>query len=194
MKKVPAKMLLNPLHFLSLGFGSGLLPKAPGTFGSVAGLILYWFLLKDVSPAIAGSIVMVMCVLGIPLCAYTAKALDTHDHPAIVWDEICGIAIPLFICLHLQPLPVYEATTIGDVAENIYDSMGQLSDTGRVVLIFVFFRIFDIWKPWPIRALDKNLSGGLGIMLDDLLAGLFAAAVVSGIHTFFSMMGQSYFG
>jgi len=140
------KDLLNPIHFLSLGLGSGLLKPAPGTWGTLAALPL-WLLLAEVSPALYVVIILLTFSLGIYFCGYTAKALGTHDHSSIVWDEFVGLWIALFLV--------------------------PMTWTG-IILAFIFFRLFDIWKPWPIAYFDKHMHGGLGIMIDDVIAGVFA--------------------
>ena len=140
-----AQMLSDPGHFLALGFGSGLAPVAPGTWGTLVGIGCYLLLLQLGSFYWAAS--MFLFVIGIPLCARTAQALGVHDHPAIVWDEIVG---------YLLTMSFVEPTW------------------QNIVCGFVLFRLFDIWKPWPIRILDARVSGGFGIMLDDLVAALFA--------------------
>ena len=140
------KDLLNPLHFLSLGFGSGLLKPAPGTWGTLAALPV-WYLFANVSSVLYAVIMVITFIFGVYLCGYTAKAMGTHDHSSIVWDEFVGVWLALFL------VPV---TWIG------------------VFLAFVFFRLFDIWKPWPIAYFDKHVHGGFGIMIDDVIAGIFA--------------------
>lgn len=148
--RVPAKLLLNPAHCLSLGFGSGLSPKMPGTMGTVIAVGLY-LLLPEMDWKIYLGIILISFIAGIFLCDYTAKALNVHDHPGIVWDEIVGYFITMFM----------------------------IPKTGLWVLLgFVLFRIFDICKPWPISIADKRLKGGLGIMLDDVIAGLFALIII----------------
>ena len=140
--------LANPIHFLALGFGSGLLPKAPGTYGTLAAIPLY-LLLAPTSMSTYLIIVMIMSVAGIYICGKAAKDAGVHDHGAIVWDEIVGFLITMF----MVPLS-WQSIVVG----------------------FILFRIFDIFKPWPISYIDKNLHGGLGIMVDDILAGLAALA------------------
>ncbi len=144
-------LLRNPLHFLSLGMGSGLAPKAPGTVGSVAALVIYYLLLQGLSLPVYLAVVAMSIVVGIYLCGYTAKAMGLHDAPAIVWDEFAG----LWLALVLLP-PQWYWPLIG----------------------FVLFRFFDILKPWPISLADKKVHGGLGIMMDDVLAGIMAAIVM----------------
>ena len=138
--------ITNPIHFLALGFGSGLLPKAPGTFGTLAAIPLY-LLLAPSSVSIYLVSVIVMSIAGIYICGQAAKDAGVHDHGAIVWDEIVGFLITMFMI----PLS-WKSVIVG----------------------FILFRIFDIFKPWPISFIDKNVHGGLGIMLDDIIAGLAA--------------------
>ncbi len=140
--------ITNPIHFLALGFGSGLLPKAPGTFGTLAAIPLY-LLLAPSSVSIYLVSVIVMSIAGIYICGQAAKDAGVHDHGAIVWDEIVGFLITMFMI----PLS-WKSVIVG----------------------FILFRIFDIFKPWPISFIDKNVHGGLGIMLDDIIAGLAALA------------------
>lgn len=144
----PARLLRDPGHLLALGFGSGLAPRAPGTAGSVLGLLLAVPLLWMPWPA-AGALVAFLFLAGIPLCARTATRLGTADHPAIVWDEVVGCLATLLAAPRGWPW------LLGG---------------------FVLFRLFDILKPWPIRLIDRRVGGGLGIMLDDLLAATAAAA------------------
>ncbi|MBA6253798.1 MULTISPECIES: phosphatidylglycerophosphatase A [unclassified Colwellia] len=140
--------ITNPIHFLALGFGSGLLPKAPGTYGTLAAIPLY-LLLAPASFSTYLAIVIIMSIAGIYICGKAAEDAGVPDHGAIVWDEIVGFLITMF----LVPL-TWQSIVVG----------------------FILFRIFDIFKPWPISYVDKNLHGGLGIMVDDILAGLAALA------------------
>lgn len=151
--RVPAKLLLNPVHLLSLGFGSGLSPKMPGTMGTIIGVGLYLLIpIQYLSDwRIYLGIIIAAFIIGIFLCGYTANALKVHDHPGIVWDEIVGFLITMFL-VPKQWL--------------------------WILVGFVLFRIFDILKPWPISLADKKLKGGFGIMLDDVIAGIFALIVI----------------
>ena len=150
MNALPRPNMLNPVHFLAFGLGSGLAPKAPGTAGTLASLPFFYFMsfLNINTYLIVLSIVI---IFGIWLCGKTSSDLGVHDHPGIVWDEFAG----MFVTMIAVPV-----TWISVLAG------------------FLLFRLFDIWKPWPIGLLDKRISGGLGIMLDDILAGVFAAAVL----------------
>ena len=138
----------NPIHLLAFGFGSGCSPKAPGTMGTVVAVALYLPLSRLSLSAYLLTLTAVILV-GIWLCDRTTRDLGVHDHPGIVWDEIAGFLLTM---VAVPP--------------------GWL----WIVAGFVLFRLFDIWKPWPISWLDRQVGGGLGIMLDDLLAGVFAAA------------------
>ena len=149
-------MLQNPIHLLSLGFGSGLSPKAPGTCGTLVAVPLYLILAQlDLIPYLA--VIAAGFILGIYLCEYTSKALGVHDHPGIVWDEFIGfwltmVAVPL----------AWQWILLG----------------------FVLFRFFDIVKPWPVKIADRKLKGGLGIMIDDVLAGIYALICMQLILNF----------
>jgi phosphatidylglycerophosphatase A len=143
----------NPVHFLALGFGSGLMPVMPGTFGSLAALpILY--AMGFVSLQIFIVITVVSFLVGIYLCGKTASDLKAHDHGSIVWDEVAGMMVT-FIAVPINPL--------------------------SLLLGFLLFRFFDILKPWPISVFDRRVHGGFGIMIDDIVAGVIACACLHGI-------------
>lgn len=148
--KISTRLLKNPIHFLGLGGGLGLAPFMPGTFGTLMGIPLY-LLIEPLSLPLYTGLVVVLFVIGIPICHRTAQQLGQHDHPAIVWDEVVGF---LFTMIAV-PFSWF-----------------------NLLLGFILFRIFDILKPWPIKQVDQKVSGGLGVMLDDILAGIFAAAVL----------------
>lgn len=150
-------MLRDPGHCLALGLGSGLARYAPGTWGSLVGVALYWPL-QDLAPGVYFSILSLLFAIGIPLSARTAAALGNHDHGAIVIDEIVGMLLTVSFC-----------------------SSGPIG----VLAGFCAFRFFDIVKPWPIRVADARLGGGLGIMFDDLLAAGYALAALE-IFEYFS--------
>lgn len=143
----------DPVHFLAFGFGLGRMPVAPGTFGTLAG-IPFFLLLQPLSLAAYLACVAAMFLAGIWLCHRTARDLGVHDHPGIVWDEIVGYLVTMTAAPAGWPW---------------------------LVLGFVLFRVFDILKPWPIRHFDRRVPGGLGIMLDDVLAGVFAAAIMQAV-------------
>jgi phosphatidylglycerophosphatase A len=145
------RVLRDPVLFLAFGFGSGLAPKAPGTAGTLAAVPLY-LLLTPLSASGYLAVVLAVALAGIWICGRASAKLGTHDHPGIVWDEFAGF-----------------------LATMIPASGSWIS----LVAGFALFRLFDIWKPWPIRVADKKVGGGFGIMLDDLLAGVPAAVGVA---------------
>ncbi len=140
----------NPIHVASFGFGSGLSPKAPGTFGTLMAVPL-WLGLSQLDLPLYGAVLAVTFLFGVFCCGYTAKAMGVHDHGSIVWDEFVGFWITM-IAVPAEPL--------------------------WVIAGFALFRLFDIAKPWPIKWLDKKVHGGFGIMIDDVLAGVFAAVIL----------------
>ncbi|GHG63997.1 phosphatidylglycerophosphatase A [Alishewanella longhuensis] len=140
-------------HFLALGFGSGLAPKAPGTFGTLVALPLVWLLsLAGTSWFVA--FLVVGTLLGIYVCGKAAADVGEHDHGAIVWDEIIGFTLTML----LVPVSIMS-----------------------LLVGFALFRFFDIVKPWPIRWFDQRVHGGFGIMLDDLLAALPALVILHAL-------------
>ena len=151
--RVDAALLRHPVHFLSLGFGSGLSPYAPGTAGTLAAIPLFWFM-STLPLAVYLAVVGVLFLIGIYLCQVTTDRLGAHDHSAIVWDEVVGYL------LTMTAIPF---------------------DWRWVLAGFFLFRLFDVWKPWPVRALDRSVEGGLGIMLDDIGAAIYAALSLQAI-------------
>ena len=148
-------MLRDPVHLIAFGFGAGLAPKAPGTFGSLVGIAAAWWLIE--LPLIwRAAVVLAVLAAGIWICGESARRLARHDDQRIVLDEIVGVLL----------------TSLAIVEKSLF----------AFALVFVFFRFFDIVKPWPIRDVDHSLRGGLGIMLDDVIAALYAAACVVTIR------------
>ncbi|MDA0280431.1 MAG: phosphatidylglycerophosphatase A [Pseudohongiellaceae bacterium] len=146
-------ILANPIHLLAFGFGAGLSPKAPGTVGTVVAVLIY-LVLPSMPTIIYAGLILLSFVFGIWICGKTAEDLGVHDHGGIVWDEFVGYWITMF----MAPSGLF-----------------------WVLLGFVLFRLLDIFKPWPIKWADKELAGGLGIMLDDVLAGIMAALCMQAL-------------
>ena len=147
----PRVVLTDPVHLLAFGLGLGLSPVAPGTVGSLLGVAIAWLTLNlGLYAQIATAIGLVLA--GIWICDNSARRIGQHDPGGIVWDEIAAMYIVL----------LFAPTTIP-----------------AWILAFVLFRLFDIVKPWPIRDLDHSIGGGLGIMLDDLVAALYAAILLA---------------
>ncbi len=165
--KAPAppfsRLLRDPRLLLAFGFGSGLAPKAPGTAGTLVAVPFY-LALAPLGPWPYLVALLLISLLGVHLCGYAADALGVHDHGGIVWDEIAGCLLcyaPLLLLSTSWPLWLSLAVGFG------------------------LFRLFDILKPWPIGWLDRRVGGGAGIMVDDLVAGLGAALVLTLLLTVF---------
>lgn len=156
MSKLPSGFLRNPIHFAAFGFGSGCAPKAPGTVGTLMAVVFY-LPMQFLPLELYGLLLVLAFCLGVWLCGKASSALGVHDHGGIVWDEFVG----------------YWITMIAAPAGFVW-----------IVLGFVLFRLFDIWKPQPIRYLDHHLDGGIGIMLDDVLAGVYALACLQLVAWF----------
>jgi len=140
-------------HWLALGFGSGLAPKAPGTFGTLAAIPLV-VSLSFCPPWLVIGILLALALLAVYVCQVVTDDIGVEDHGSIVIDEVVGFAITMWAV----PL-----------------------DFVSLCVGFALFRLFDILKPWPIRWFDRNIHGGLGIMLDDIVAGILACAVMHSV-------------
>jgi phosphatidylglycerophosphatase A len=152
--KITTTFLRHPIHFLALGFGTGCAAIAPGTFGTLAGVLVYEGMSYLPWPYYL-AVTAFLFVAGIGICRRTAADLGEHDAQAIVWDEIVGYLVTM---------------------------AGAPSGWPWVLLGFVLFRFFDVVKPWPIYLADRHVKGGLGIMLDDLLAGIYSLLTLHIIH------------
>ncbi len=146
-------LLRDPVHLLAFGFGAGLSPYAPGTIGTLIAVPIV-ILVAQFGWITHLAFALAACFGGVYLCGESARRLDVHDHPGIVWDEIAGYTVTM---LAAPPEPRW------------------------LLAGFVLFRFFDIVKPSPIREADHSLRGGLGIMLDDIIAGIFAGAILFAI-------------
>ncbi|OGT54056.1 MAG: phosphatidylglycerophosphatase [Gammaproteobacteria bacterium RIFCSPHIGHO2_12_FULL_41_15] len=150
MEKVPDSIWVNPIHFIACGFGAGAFPWAPGTVGTLVGVAFY-FVLHHLAWWLYLAITIILFLWGVFICGRTNRDWGTQDHPAAVWDEIVGFLIVMVA-----------------VPSRWY----------WVVLGFLLFRLFDIWKPWPIRWVDRHVHGGWGVMLDDAIAAIFSWVLV----------------
>lgn len=149
-RRPSAALLRDPACALALGFGAGLAPRAPGTCGALLGLPLAAALTWLPVPA-AALVLVALGTLGVWCCGRAGRRLGVSDHPAIVWDEVIGMALAL---------------------------LGAPLAWPHYLLGFALFRLFDIVKPWPVGALDRQVGGGLGVMLDDLAAGVLAGVTL----------------
>lgn len=156
MNSINIKQLKDPVVLIAVGFGSGLAPKAPGTAGTLIAIPLY--LLMQPLPLISYLLITTcLFIAGIWICAYAAEKLGVHDHPSIVIDEVVGYLI----------------------------TMIAAPEGWQVIIVgFILFRLLDAIKPWPISWFDRNISGGMGIMIDDVVAGIVALAIIQGLLYF----------
>ena len=147
--------LKKPSHLFAAWFGIGLMQPAPGTWGSLVGLLIWYF--AEFLHSSINIILPIFILFSWLVCSQASKDSDFKDHSAIVIDEVAGMLVALSFVSH-----------------------------GIVTYLcaFLLFRLFDIWKPWPISWVDKNVAGGLGILLDDLIAGLFAGGIIYTIFIF----------
>lgn len=146
----------TPSGLLAFGFGSGLSPFAPGTMGTLVA-IPFTFLLKGLGDVGFWLVLALLFVLGIKVCGHVSEKLGVHDHGGIVWDEMVGYWLAVaFVPLQWQ----------------------------WMLAAFLLFRFFDIFKPWPIRQIDKKISGGFGIMVDDVVAALFTIVLLAVAQAF----------
>lgn len=148
--------LKNPIHLLAVGFGTGASPYAPGTVGTLVG-IPFFLWMQYYSLPVYTLILAVMIFVGFWICNVADKASGTHDHPSIVWDEIVGYLLTMWAV--------------------------PMSWTW-IILGFFLFRFFDIWKPYPINWLNDYISGGVGVVVDDLMAGVYAWVILHFILWF----------
>lgn len=151
----PKSIWHNPIHFIACGFGVGAIPFAPGTFGTLLGVVIYYSF-HQLSLLWYLAVVVMMNIVGVYLCGKTNRDWGTKDHPAAVWDEIAAFPITLIA------IPAYWY---------------------YVISAFVLFRFFDILKPWPIRKLE-SVPGGLGVMLDDIAAALYVLLILHLVRLF----------
>lgn len=154
-KLTPQQIMSDPVLFLAFGFGSGLVKKAPGTMGTLAAIPVY-LLCVQFNFWLYSLLTLVAMVVGVWICDVAAKKLDEHDFGGIVWDEVAGYLITMWF------VPFSWSALIAG---------------------FVLFRFFDIVKPQPIKWIDAKVEGGFGIMLDDVLAGIFAGLVLFGLSS-----------
>lgn len=143
----PKTVFSNPVHFFAFGFGSGLSPKAPGTMGTIVALLIHYFFLAEASYLTYSLIICISFFIGVYLCGRSSELLGVNDHSGIVWDEFVGF----WISIQLAPAGI-----------------------GWMLAAFVLFRFFDIIKPWPINYIDRMVHSGWGIMIDDVIAGIYS--------------------
>ena len=149
---ISPRLLFDPRYLLALGFGSGLLPKAPGTFGTLAAVPIYLYFFADASSLEYLLALLLAFCMGVLVCDWVSKDLQSHDHSSIVWDEFVGLWVTLW---------------------------GLPTEPFWIIAGVISFRVMDIIKPWPVGWIDSRVSGGIGIMSDDLIAGLMGCATLN---------------
>lgn len=149
-------LLAHPAGWIATALGAGLSPKAPGTAGSLVALLPWWFLLRELPLAWYGVVLVAGFALGVWACGICDRKLGEHDQGALVWDEVIGMWLTLLVA-----------------PQGSWPWMA-----GYMIAGFALFRLFDIWKPWPVRVADRRVQGGLGVMLDDVVAGVYALVVL----------------
>jgi phosphatidylglycerophosphatase A len=153
---VPHSVWEKPSHFIAFGFGSGAVPFAPGTFGTLMGIPFY-LAMQSLSHSLYLFLVVLIIIASMWLCDKVTKEIKVHDHSGMCLDEIVGYLVTMYAAPH-----------------------GVI----WIVLGFLLFRLFDIWKPWPINYIDKYVHGGVGIILDDVLAGIYSLIVLQILSKF----------
>lgn len=147
---IPEAVWKNPIYFLAFGLGSGAIPFAPGTFGTLFAVPFY-LILRHLPLSLYIAFVIMFALFSMWVCEYVSQRIREHDHPGMCIDEFAGFFAAMINAPH---------------------------GWSWVLLGFLLFRLFDIWKPWPIRYLDKKVHGGFGMVLDDIVAGLFTFAII----------------
>jgi len=155
-RPVPSSVWRKPSHFVAFGFGSGAIPFAPGTFGTLVGIPFY-LLLKNLPNSLYLIAVILIALGSAWLCDIVSKEIKVHDHSGMNIDEIVGFLVTM-----------------------CYAPEGWW----WILFGFVLFRLFDIWKPWPINAIDEKVHGGFGMILDDVVAGIFSLIVIQIVRWF----------
>jgi phosphatidylglycerophosphatase A len=143
-------LLAHPAHFIALGFGAGLAPVAPGTFGTLVAIPIAWVLGHFLPPLMVAVCAVPLFFIGVWACEVTGRDLGVPDHGAMVWDEVVAF-IPL--------------AALASAAWWLQ------------LIAFAIFRLFDVWKPYPIRDLERHVKGGMGVMIDDVVAAFYAYIV-----------------
>lgn len=147
---IPDSIWQKPTHFIAFGFGAGALPIAPGTFGTLMAIPFY--LCMHLLPIyVYLGVLVIVTIVSMWLCQNVSKEIAVHDHQGMCLDEIVGFLVTMFAV----PFKLK-----------------------YIVLGFILFRLFDIWKPQPIRFLDEKIKGGVGMILDDVLAGIYSCIIL----------------
>lgn len=151
------RLMKHPLGWLAAGFGAGFSPKAPGTVGSLAALLPWWFFLRHLPLPAYLAVLAIGFAVGVWASHWAIRQTKIEDPSLVVWDEYIGMWIALLMAPAGWPW---------------------------MLAAFALFRLFDIWKPWPVSWADERLHGGFGAMLDDAIAGAYALLVLQALAFF----------
>jgi phosphatidylglycerophosphatase A len=147
---IPSTIWTNPWHFIAFGFGTGALPIAPGTFGTLIAIPLYLFL-ATFSHTTYVVLTLMITFFSVWLCEKVSREIKVHDHQGMCIDEVVGYLVTMAFAPY---------------------------GWRWMLLGFVLFRLFDIWKPWPVRQIDTHVHGGFGMILDDVAAGIYSLLII----------------
>ena len=147
-------LVSHPAHFIALGFGAGLSPVAPGTAGTLVAFPICWLMLQAMPPLAIAVAAIPLFFVGVWACERTGRDLGVQDHGSMCWDEIAAFL----------PLAAFSTASLASQA-----------------IAFLLFRLFDIWKPFPVRQVERRVKGGMGVMVDDVLAAAYAALAFAAI-------------
>ncbi|MEO8402341.1 MAG: phosphatidylglycerophosphatase A [Gammaproteobacteria bacterium] len=147
---IPRSVWEKPTHFIAFGFGSGAIPVAPGTFGTLVAIPFY-LAFQNLPLSIYFIIILLITIGSMWLCERVSNEIKVEDHQGMCLDEIVGYLVTMLAAPH---------------------------GLKWIILGFILFRIFDIWKPWPINIVDQRVHGGIGVILDDVLAGVYSMIVL----------------
>ena len=145
------RMMRHPRGWIAAGFGAGFSPIAPGTVGSIVAIAPWWLWLHDLAPRDYAAVLILAFVVGVWAARWAIRESRVEDPSLVVRDEFVGMWLALWLLPREWPW---------------------------VLAAFALFRVFDVWKPWPVRWADRSLKGGFGTMVDDALAGLMAFGVL----------------
>ncbi|MBS0457369.1 MAG: phosphatidylglycerophosphatase A [Proteobacteria bacterium] len=153
------ELLRHPLGWIASGLGSGFSPRAPGTAGTLAALLPWWFGLRELPLPYYLAVLVIAFAIGVWAAHWVVRRSGVNDPQVVVWDEFVGVWIAL---------------------------VAAPAGWAWMLAGFALFRVFDIWKPWPVRWADRQVHGGLGVMLDDVIAGIYALALMQAGAWFFA--------
>lgn len=147
---VPTSIWQNPWHFIAFGFGSGAFPVAPGTMGTLIAIPFY-LAIQPLAHSVYFIIVLLAALASMWLCNKVSREIGIHDHQGMCIDEVIGYLVTMYAAPH---------------------------GIKWIIIGFLLFRLFDIWKPQPIRYIDEKFTGGIGMILDDVLAGIYSCIIL----------------